>query len=342
MSREEFQQLLKRYLEGSCSEEEKRVVEQWYSLLDDEELPALDPQALAASDTKLWEAIHANMNQTPVATVRPLSPPKNRVWTTLAIAASLTGVLLTIIGVLYQSGNQGSEWMQEASRLDTVNTSNKALAFVLSDGSTVTLQPQASLTYPRSFSSDKREVYLKGEAFFAIQKDSSRPFYVHSQQLRVQVVGTSFWVRSPEQQPTSEVTVVSGKVRVEPAKTPGLLASWFSKKEGVVLNPNQRVTYEQQEKELTIGLAAEPVLLAEATEATFQYSESPLKVVLERLEQLYGIQIQAANEGLYQCTFTGDLSNQNLYEQLELICQSMGARYEVKGLQIVLSGGKCG
>ncbi len=48
MGREAFNDLLKRYLEGKCTEEEKKVVEQWYSMLDDNDLPDIHNAELSA------------------------------------------------------------------------------------------------------------------------------------------------------------------------------------------------------------------------------------------------------------------------------------------------------
>jgi transmembrane sensor len=91
----------------------------------------------------------------------------------------------------------------------------------LPDGSTAELNGASTLTYARGFSSllgtepPARRVTLNGEAFFSIVSDD-RPFRVETANARVEVLGTSFHVRSrPEQNtPETAVAVTSGRVRV--------------------------------------------------------------------------------------------------------------------------------
>jgi hypothetical protein len=63
MSKEAFYRLLERYQQGTCTEEEKRIVEQWYGILDDHELPAITEGELSAIDARQWAAIEEQVRQ---------------------------------------------------------------------------------------------------------------------------------------------------------------------------------------------------------------------------------------------------------------------------------------
>ncbi|PHZ86742.1 FecR family protein [Paremcibacter congregatus] len=64
----------------------------------------------------------------------------------------------------------------------------------LPDGSIITLGAMSKLTV--QFSDNERRVFLNnGEAFFSIEKDAKRPFYVVTEGTEVRVVGTKFDVR---------------------------------------------------------------------------------------------------------------------------------------------------
>ena len=62
----------------------------------------------------------------------------------------------------------------------------------LADGSMVQLNSGTQLKFPVVFDKEKREVYLTGEAFFEVQKDEKRPFYVIADGIKIRVYGTSF------------------------------------------------------------------------------------------------------------------------------------------------------
>ena len=59
IDRQEFNQLLKRYVEGTCSAEETQLVDQWYELLDDETLPEISDEETSVIENRLWEKIQA-------------------------------------------------------------------------------------------------------------------------------------------------------------------------------------------------------------------------------------------------------------------------------------------
>ena len=62
----------------------------------------------------------------------------------------------------------------------------------LSDGTRVWLNGESELRFPFGFTSGRREVHLRGEAFFEVAKDPQRPFVVTSDYYSATVLGTSF------------------------------------------------------------------------------------------------------------------------------------------------------
>lgn len=342
MNHKVFHQLLKRYLKGDATEEEKGIVEQWYGILDKEDLPDITDDTLDAMDDKLWKDVKERISQ-PKTPVIPISKPDYNPFRRLQwVAASVIALALvtaTLLFYINRSSRYGS--VTQSNQIETVNTTGKQLKVVLADGSDVLLESGASLTYSRTFDEARRDVYLKGQAFFNVTKDTKRPFYVHSQQLLVHVVGTSFWVREQDKNTASEVVVVTGTVRVAKAEK-GLLPKFLSEKDEVVLTPNQRVTYTDEDNGLAVSIVEDPVVInKEAAAANLIFNENTLLQVFDQLEKTYAIPIHTINKGVYRCTFTGDLSDLDLYESLDMICQSVGASYEVKELNILLYGGNC-
>jgi ferric-dicitrate binding protein FerR (iron transport regulator) len=85
----------------------------------------------------------------------------------------------------------------------------------LPDGSTVILNQNSKLEYPPDFSSNTRDVYLNGEAFFDIKHNPSKPFIVHTGSISTKVLGTAFNIHAYRSQKFVEVTVTRGKVEVK-------------------------------------------------------------------------------------------------------------------------------
>ena len=66
----------------------------------------------------------------------------------------------------------------------------------LEDGSIVYMGGETSLQYPEHFSMDKREVSLQGNALFDVAGNRERPFLIETEEVRIEVLGTMFHVKS--------------------------------------------------------------------------------------------------------------------------------------------------
>ena len=67
---------------------------------------------------------------------------------------------------------------------------------VLADGTTVYLNAESELRFPKQFKGKSRKVYLEGEGYFDVQRDEKQPFVVAVKQVEVRVLGTSFGIRA--------------------------------------------------------------------------------------------------------------------------------------------------
>ena len=109
----------------------------------------------------------------------------------------------------------------------------KVAKIVLPDGSRVWLNARSSLIYPNKFlTGQPRKVKLNGEAYFEVAHDKSRPFIVETEKVQTRVLGTSFNVRSYNDE-NPIVTLVSGSVQVSVSKGIG-------RKSSTILKPGQQ------------------------------------------------------------------------------------------------------
>ncbi|NDV67232.1 DUF4974 domain-containing protein [Bacteroides sp. 224] len=115
------------------------------------------------------------------------------------------------------------------------------IRYELPDHSVVWLNAGSTLRFPTVFRADNRNVELKGEAYFEVEADLERPFYVNtSNGLSVHVYGTKFNVAAYEDDDYIETVLEKGKVNVT---APG--------QETVVLAPGEQLLFEKQNAKLT-------------------------------------------------------------------------------------------
>lgn len=223
------------------------------------------------------------------------------------------------------------------------NTSAKEMTVLLSDGSVATLQKGSRLQFPKKFAADQRKVYLKGEAFFDVAKNPTKPFLVFANETVTKVLGTSFRVKAVSGENTVMVVVKTGKVSVYPEKDYENLSSKEGREiSGVVLRPNQQVVFNRRENRLDKGLVENPDFLTESiANQELVFDDKPVGEVLNKLGLMYGIEIIFDKESLANCPISTIFKEENLKQRMNAICQAIGATYEVVDGQIIINSKGC-
>ena len=236
--------LLDKYLQGTCTEAERVLVESWYVGLEKKQ----NRQELISDAEKeevlrdAFKHISAQLDHHEEED----APARRFPWRWISgIAASL----LLIGGLLYTQNNPveklsgpSAEVVSEvetAHPIEFINQQPRIVQHTLPDGSTVWMRPAARITYPQSFEEKNRTVTFAGEGFFDIQKDRSRPFFIHSGEMTVRVLGTSFNVKATTDQKLFEIDVVTGSVEVTAPNRE-------AKAQQLILKPNQQALFETE------------------------------------------------------------------------------------------------
>jgi ferric-dicitrate binding protein FerR (iron transport regulator) len=220
------------------------------------------------------------------------------------------------------------------------NGDNATKTILLSDGTSIILQPNTILKYPKTFKGDLREVYITGEAFFEVKKDPARPFLVHANELVTRVIGTSFTIRNVDHEDVL-VRVKTGKVSVFKEQVDDKTNKETATLEGVVLTANQQVLYAREQMKLTKSLVEDPAVLVPLTKLDFEFTDTPIKEVFQRIENSYGVDIVYDEEALSSCFLNASLSDVTLYDKLRLICKGINATYEMMDSHIIIYGKGC-
>ena len=340
MNQYDFDRLLQKYLAGTCTPEEEKQILDW-----SENMLLSSQVSISASEKELirkrvWNRLYKIGK--PVSKLNTF-----RLW--IGIAASVLLVFACGSALLWPSIFSLSNTEQIATvfnglqtvlpkgNIEVKNTSDKPYKVLLEDGTVVILKPQSSLSHPEHFGDKSRIVYLSGEAFFNVTKNPSKPFFVYTGELVTRVLGTSFNVKSFNSARSIEVSVVTGRVSVyeNSKKTP-------QTRNGIILNPNQKIRFDRDIKVMVPELVEEPVIVKPPEKKSlFIFEETPLPQVTSMIQEVYGIEIVLETPSLETCVFTGDINDLPLYSQLKLICKSINASYELRGTTLFMSGEGC-
>lgn len=197
------------------------------------------------------------------------------------------------------------------------------------EGSVITLAPASILRYPTPFDSKKREVYLAGEAYFSITKDTARPFLVHSGPVTTKVTGTAFSVKSDTLGGEYAIKLVEGSVS---------LLQYHEGGEQLLSNllPRQAFYYSKEKGNWHI----EPMTDGEAAAIAaggFVFKNTPLREIARQLELYYSVSISFTSQAIQRLEFSNIFEKPTLSNILHVIEASGKVRITRRQDQIIIS-----
>jgi len=319
---EKTKALLRKYLAGACTPQERQLVEQWYESFDQEALPAAHEEArsLAKISHSLQGQVSKNVNH------RRILHLFQRVYSTAAI-------LLLILGgaaVLYDTvpGNSGP-------KPRTFSTGwGERKSIQLPDGSVVFLNAGSSLQFQKGFGTSSRKVTLKGEAFFAVKSDPRKPFIVQTGTLRTHVLGTSFNVRAYPDDETASVTVTEGKVRVDNTNIQG--PHHFTH----TLLPGKKLVYEKYSAAIDT-LDEEISRIGSWRTGVLYFENESINAIAKVLERHYNRVIMVEGGKSRDCRYTVHFSNQPVETVMNVLSHLTGAGYKVRSDSLFIDARSC-
>jgi transmembrane sensor len=275
----------------------------------------------------------------------------SRVWW---YAAAASVAVITTLGAYYFLNTNAKnvqadphKYVSQVSAkhlIENINTSSKSATITLPDGSIVKLAPESRISYANSFdSTGTRDIYLSGEAFFDVVKNPNQPFRVFSNEIITKVLGTIFTVKSFDKDSIIQIIVTSGKVSVY-SQTGNTNSKNLSSNKlgGILLTANQQLVYEKIPQTFQKIIAESPsIILPDIMDQRIPYEDVPLEEVFRQLSRAYGIDIVYDSEVLKDCTVTADIRHESFYRQLDLVCEAVGARYELMDGQVVIQSKGC-
>ena len=277
---------------------------------------------------------------------------KNKIWEKLDlgkktgrsvkyywIASGIAASLLLVFSLFFQwDFNNKLEFASiPRNGVETKNNANSLQKITLPDGSHVLLGKNAHIIVAENFGVKTRTVYLTGEAFFTVTKNEKIPFFVHVDNLISEVIGTSFKISNPSSDKLIEVSVKTGKVSVYTHDQKSM-----NKSNGVIITPNQKAVFNLISRTINESVVDVPlVILQNVKKSDFVYDDVNVNEIFKKMQQIYGIEIIQVNSNINRCVFTGDLHGLDMFKQLEYICSSINANYEVRGSSIFINGEGC-
>ena len=364
---EQIDILISKFLQNQCSLYEIETLKKWMNE---------QPENLQYFEQmkKVWDSIELKNNPDNIDTERswtnfnkiladkeqkPIAL-QNHEKSNLSILLRIAAVVLISFGLswfafytYYGNAIKNPDGMLEL----TVPRGSKSV-LKLADGTTIWLNSETTIRYPDKFSNKQRDVYIEGEAFFKVAKNKKWPFKVHTSDLDIIVLGTSFNVKSYPDEGIIETTLEEGSILIEKTAKSG-------KKQYISMKPNQRVTLVKSESKLFLNekqqgskknesekivqkkekKQKERFYLDENTDTQLYVAWKNNQLIFKnerfeslavKLERWYNVKIIIKNEKLKNYRFTGIFENETIEQAIAALQLTTKFDYQFDKNRIII------
>lgn len=226
---------------------------------------------------------------------------------------------------LFLTGAATSE-LVTGKRQETVlmASSENISSYTLPDGSKVWLNKNSWLAYNQKFGKRTRQVALKGEGYFEVNRDERRPFIVKMQNnLDIKVLGTTFNACNYPSLNKAEVILRSGSVQV----------SDNGRNEHVILKPNQKFTWNEGSAEIS---SVNAMNCCRWFEHRLVFDNVKLKDILENLSHKYQTEISLNVGNLADKHMSMTIRDESVEDILDILTTLLPIRWRYQGAEIII------
>lgn len=354
---QDIDRLLEKYHRKEASAEERLLLEQWY-----EQLHVGQAEQDGAQASRIKEEIYAGIvtgiNHGQTGATAPATPVKKLFTGRWKKMSRVAAVLVLMTGLAWLAHTiwekqpvvaktspvkreNGEQLKQEAKPLATLTMRTGRMGSrktILPDGSIAWLNARSVLKYPAQFTGSNRHVYVEqGEVFFSVVKDAAHPFAVHTGSVTTTVLGTSFLVKQSYEKNTLEISVKTGKVKVEKSNSRGNAQALVAR----FLLPGDQLGFDTTAN--TYRLKQVPVKgIAAFTEGKLFYDDNRLEEIVYDIGRKYNITIDFDNDQLKQCRYRVSFDDITLDDCLQVLSVLTNTRIEKTGMRhYMIKGDSC-
>jgi ferric-dicitrate binding protein FerR (iron transport regulator) len=326
-----YENLMNRYFSGEAGENEIAELSSWLRKSEEN-------RDVFTQFRKVWHAMsedlimeNIDIDEEWLALQAKLSSGKKvemgrrrtlRIVTRIAAAV----LLILTIGFLLRNIIFGADKTIE------ILAQNEVIETVLPDGSTITLNAGSSLEYPKDINeNDQRTVQLTGEAHFEVAHNPEKPFIVSAGDMRVEVLGTSFYVNTNGPDGKVQVILINGSVALYHKDTPD---------NRTILKPGEQAEATPDKKEISVGNTFEEYFMVWKTRS-MSFENERLDRVVNIVSKAYNIPIKLSNPACGNCKLSVSFEDQTLESVLTVLESTLDLKIRKDGNAYIIDGEPC-
>ncbi|RKD85132.1 FecR family protein [Mangrovibacterium diazotrophicum] len=326
MKNDEIEPILIKSFAGQASSEEEKRIADWIAASDDNFAEWKRYKAL-------WNKSEALQYSDKINLEKALTTTKKRIpqfrksksfklqWWMQAAAVILLSLIFSVTINYFRQ-----EPVKEVVATNVVYQEVKAAygtqtKISLEDGTQVWLNSGSKLKFPNTFTSQNtRDVELVGEGYFEVHHNAQQPFIVHTRDLGVKVLGTSFNVNAYENMKRVTVALVEGSVSV-------IKESKNQTNELLHLKPSEVADYDIEANKIYQSQTKQIGRYTAWKDGKIVFQDDTMEEMVGLLENWYNVDIEVKGEVLLGYHFTATFNDESLDQILKYLSISTSFKY---------------
>lgn len=218
----------------------------------------------------------------------------------VVLAALIPIILLgsTLLFMLFRMGSFSDETIEVKVPYGEV------AQVLLQDGTSIKLNSESTLSYPKKFSLFRRKVALNGEGYFEVQSDQRRPFMIELNGVVIRVTGTSFNLKAYGDE---DIVVSLDEGHVELIDDDNHVYP---------LEEGEEAVYNRKSQQCVIRSSVEQLSANDWPKYTLRYYRAPLGEILDQLSKRYHVEFVAVSDTILDVKFSIVSESEDLYQIL--------------------------
>ena len=332
-SKKSIKHLIIAHLDGELNEGELKKLSEWVAASSDNakyyarikdlwEASVADASLIAETETE-WSRFFSKIS-------KKVQPNIFSFNTNLQIIYRFAAILIIGIcigGLVVKYGAK-----QAPPFITSVAPRGSVSQMMLDDSTLVYLNAGSEIRYSPMARQNKREIFLKGEAWFDVKKNKKRPFIVHTPCYLVHVTGTNFNVKAYETDSEVTTTLEEGEVKISSSEK-------FKLEKSVTLKPGEQLIFNKDSKKMRIK-QVDTKLYTSWKDNKLMFLKMSFGDLIVLLERKYGVDIEVGNPDILKYHYTGTIKNETILEVLEIIKHTLPIEYQIDGQKIRINKSK--
>jgi ferric-dicitrate binding protein FerR (iron transport regulator) len=318
---------IQQYYAGQLAGQEQQQLLHELGLLTTADLEALYP-ATEWDTTADTPSLGAAALDRALQRNRQLRQPARIIPLRYVKAACIIGLLAVGSYVLLRQRQLFTGSTPTAAVLKTIHIPDgKSAQITLPDGTHLTANGGSVLRVPERFTGNQREIFLEeGEVFADVATDASHPFVVHSRNIQVEVLGTSFSIRNYQEEAKGTVSVRTGKVAV----------SNTMQRPPVYLTPGFQVTFDKAGQLLNGAAAVDSTTAFGWMSGHYVFRSATLREIIAQLKHSYDVRFIVKRPALLDRKFKATFRKNSIAEIMEQLRLMSDIHYTLSNKTVII------